>query len=186
MVFWRCALGFARLFLMFALCLLAVQIGFWALIAVYGFTHGLRQELVSFWPFFCVLGKLKNACKCVQKTGFLFKETGFLCQCVQFWLIFFAHACLCGVFCCLAAKNGFCKPVLPAKLCCLISCAPPLKKRFFETISAQTLLLLLSCCCSALKKFLETIVRYPWAKFLPCCKLYIVLYSDMRCYHGSI
>ena len=172
---------------MFALCLLAVQIGFWALIAVYGFTHGLRQELVSFWPFFCVLGKLKNACKCVQKTGFLFKETGFLCQCVQFWLIFFfAHACLCGVFCCLAAKNGFCKPVLPAKLCCLISCAPPLKKRFFETISAQTLLLLLSCCCSALKKFLETIVRYPWANFLPCCKLYIVLYSDMRCYHGSI
>ena len=162
MVFWRCALGFARLFLMFALCLLAVQIGFWALIAVYGFTHGLRQELVSFWPFFCVLGKLKNACKCVQKTGFLFKETGFLCQCVQFWLIFFfAHACLCGVFCCLAARNGFCKTVLPAKLCGLISCAPPLKKRFFETISAQTLLLLLSCCCSALKKFLETIVRYP-------------------------
>ena len=132
MVFWRCALGFARLFLMFALCLLAVQIGFWALIAVYGFTHGLRQELVSFWPFFCVLGKLKNACKCVQKTGFLFKETGFLCQCVQFWLIFFAHACLCGVFCCLAAKHGFCKPVLPAKLCCLISCAPPLKKKVFR------------------------------------------------------
>ena len=141
---------------MFALCLLAVQIGFWALIAVYGFTHGLRQELVSFWPFFCVLGKLKNACKCVQKTGFLFKETGFLCQCVQFWLIFFAHACLCGVFCCLAAKNGFWKPVLPAKLCCLISCAPPLKKKGF---SKPFLPKHCCCCCLAVVRLKKSFWR---------------------------
>ena len=113
--FWRCALGFARLLLIFALCLLAVQIGFWALIAVYGFTHGLRQELVSFWPFFCVLGKLKNACKCVQKTGFLFKETGFLCQCVQFWLIFFLLMLASAVFSVvwrqkMVSVNQFCPP----------------------------------------------------------------------------
>ena len=150
MVFWRCALGFARLFLMFALCLLAVQIGFWALIAVYGFTHGLRQELVSFWPFFCVLGKLKNACKCVQKTGFLFKETGFLCQCVQFWLIFFCSCLPLRCFLLFGGKKWFLETSFARQTVLLnFLCTTLKKKRVFETISAQTLLLLLSCCCSA-------------------------------------
>ena len=110
--------------------------------------------------FFCVLGKLKNACKCVQKTGFLFKETGFLCQCVQFWLIFFLLMLASAVFSVvwrqkMVSGNQFCPPAL-ARLCCLISCAPPLKKKGF---SKPFLPKHCCCCCLAVVRLKKSFWR---------------------------
>ena len=151
MVFWRCALGFARLF--FNVCSMLACGTNWFL----GFDCCIRlhtwfaARIGFFLAVFLCFGKAE---KCVQmraKNWFPVQRNWFPVPMRSILVNFFFCSCLpLRCFLLFGGKKWFLETSFARQTVLLnFLCTTLKKKRVFETISAQTLLLLLSCCCSA-------------------------------------